>query len=388
MIDLALFARKGCYQTWGIVFRMPDPLSVWPVVRRAVAGASPAVRRQILWIAVLWTGMLALQIWDSADASGPAGVAEFLSAILGASGGALMGVAWTLQRTMEEEAGRPRPAGGQGAGLEQVLIALPAVGFLAGVALGGAVLLMVFRVQFGVPIPLVFTSAAVFSGMLAMAGVTVTRSSKTLFRFASQQAAAAAAARSDAAVARFSALQARMNPHFLFNALNTIAALVRTDASAAERAVENLSDVLRQTLDRSAETMGTVAEEVEYLRAYLDLERERLGDRLHVDWEIDPAALARPLPPLTLQPLVENALRHGLGGRMGGGRIRVRVSAEPDRVRLRVEDDGEGFPAGWKEGTGLGNLRQRLRALYGEKAELSIDRTVSGGAVTVVVPAT
>jgi signal transduction histidine kinase len=329
--------------------------------------------------------MVALQIWDSADGRGAAGVAEFLSAVLGASGGALMGVAWSLQRVMEEEASRPRPKG-QDAGVQQVLIALPALGFLAGAALGGAVLLMALRAVLGLALPRAIAGMAVFGGMLVVAGLTVTRSTRTLFRFAAQQAAAAADARGEAAAARLSALQARMNPHFLFNALNTIAALVRTAPPAAERAVENLSDVLRRTLDRSAETMGTVAAEVDYVRAYLALESERWGERLRIDWEIDADALPRPLPPLTLQPLVENALRHGLGGRIGGGRIRLLVSADPHHVRLRVEDDGEGFPAVWSEGTGLGNLRQRLRAHYGEAAELTVDRTAPGGAVAIVIP--
>ena len=168
-------------------------------------------------------------------------------------------------------------------------------------------------------------------------------------------------------MAQLAALQARMNPHFLFNALNTVASLVRSNPAAAEQVVENLSDVLRRTMERSAATMGTVEEEIDYVRSYLALEQERRDDRLHVVLNVEDAARSRALPPLVLQPLVENALRHGLGGRLTGGHIRISVRAALDETVVSVEDDGIGFPPNWREGTGLGNLRQRLRTLYGRR---------------------
>ncbi len=114
-----------------------------------------------------------------------------------------------------------------------------------------------------------------------------------------------------------------MNPHFLFNALNTVASLVRSNPRAAEHVVENLSDVLRMTLARSAERMGTVDDELRYVQAYLALEQERWGDRLRVEGDVGEDARRWPLPPLTLQPVVENALRHGIGSRLvGGDRVR------------------------------------------------------------------
>ena len=134
--------------------------------------------------------------------------------------------------------------------------------------------------------------------------------------------------------AKISALQAQMNPHFLFNALNTVASLVRTDPRAAESTVENLAQVLRRTLDRSQRTFSTVEDEIGYLRAYLSVEMERYGDRLTVRWSVDPAADHLTLPPMTLQPLVENALKHGIGNRLHGGNLSIRQNCQRGLVAV------------------------------------------------------
>ena len=279
----------------------------------------------------------------AATPKGSAGVAEFLSAILGATGVALLGAAHTLQRTMDEAASRPRPRG-DAAAVQQVLLALPALGFASGVALGAAAALMVLRALLGTEMFLIVVALTMYCGMLVFAGHTVMNSARTLFRHATHQAAMAADARSQAAAAQLAALQARMNPHFLFNALNTVASLVRSDPPAAERVVENLSDVLRQTLRRSAGTIGTVDDELEYVRAYLTLEQERWGNRLRVEWDVDDDARALPLPPLVLQPLVENALKHGIGARLAGGTIRItdprRRFVDDSRRRRRARVPG------------------------------------------------
>lgn len=357
---------------------------MWPIVREALADASPPIRSQLRWVVALWCGLVLLQFWDSRNATGAGGVAEFLSAVLGVTGVALLGAAHTLQRTMDEAAARPRPREDADA-LQQVLLALPALGFASGVVLGAAAALMVLRALLGTEWLLIVAALLAYGAMLLFAGHTVTNSARTLFRHATNQAALAAGARSQAAAAQLAALQARMNPHFLFNALNTVASLVRSNPPAAERIVENLSDVLRQTLRRSAGAMGTVQDEIEYVRAYLALEQERWGSRLLVEWDVDEAAWSRLLPPLVLQPLVENALAHGIGSRLTGGAIRITVRAG-DSLTIRVTDDGPGFPARWKEGTGLGNLRERLQAIYGERASLDVAGEAGGAQVTVTVP--
>jgi signal transduction histidine kinase len=358
--------------------------TLWPIVRESFASAPAPIRAQIRWVGALWVVLVALQIWDSADGRGAAGVAEFLSAVLASTGAALLGVAHALQRTMEEAASRPRPPK-EAVAVQQVLLALPAFGFAAGVVLGGAAMLMLMRALLGTEIALAIIASTSYILLVAFAAFTVMRSVRTLYLHAEQQAASAAQARTDAAEARFAALSARMNPHFLFNALNTVAALVRTDPRAAERSVESLSGVLRRTLDRSSESMGTVGEEVEYVSSYLDVEQQRWGDRLRVEWRVDPETLALPLPPFVLQPLVENALHHGLGAKTQGGRLVIRIARDGDRLTVTVEDDGEGFVRGYKERTGLSGLRQRLAALYGDSASVAIESS-PGGLVVVSLP--
>jgi signal transduction histidine kinase len=359
--------------------------SVARIVRDALGSASPPIRRRIAWMGVGWLAMLAVQAWDSRDGRGAAGVAELLSVILGVSGVGLLGLAHALHQAMDEAAARPRPPG-EAEGVQKVLLALPVLGFAAGVALGAAALLMVVRGVLGAPWPFVLGATAVYLGMLGLAVGTVTGSVQTLYRHAVREAQAAADLRDAAAAARLAALQARMNPHFLFNALNTVAALVRSDPPAAERVVEDLGKVLRQTLARSTATTTTVREEVEYVRAYLAIEQERWGDSLRVRWEVAEASLSCELPPLVLQPLVENALRHGLGTRMEGGTIVITVALRDDALLVRVEDDGEGFRANWREGTGLGNLRQRLQTACGAAASLEVRSADGGARVTAMLP--
>lgn len=226
-----------------------------------------------------------------------------------------------------------------------------------------------------------------FFGFMVVMGVRAAgHISRFLYGYAEQQAALAARAREEATQAQLAALQAQMNPHFLFNALNTVADLVRTNPRTAEKTVEHLSDVLRRTLARSSQTTGTVAEEIEYLKAYLAVEQQRYGERLAVEWKVDPDALRHPLPPLVLQPLVENALRHGLGARLEGGHLRIEAARNNGNLEFTVTDDGAGLPPRMHEGTGIGNLRRRLQTLYGGEAGLSLEPAHPGTRVRLHLP--
>jgi two-component system LytT family sensor kinase len=222
---------------------------------------------------------------------------------------------------------------------------------------------------------------------LYQAVALIVHTSRFLYRHATEQAELAARAQAQATEAQLAALQAQMNPHFLFNALNTVAALVRTNGKEAEHTVEHLSEVLRRTLDRTRSNSGTVAEEIDYLRAYLGVEQQRYGNRLIVEWSVADDALPLALPPLTLQPLVENALRHGIGSKLEGGRVAIAAVRNNGSLQLCVSDDGVGFPARYREGTGLGNLRQRLATLYPQRHELVIDSGTEGSRITLTIPA-
>jgi signal transduction histidine kinase len=364
--------------------KLTEPAAAWPIIRGALTGGSPQVRRLVRLVAGLAILMIAVQVWDSRDSAGAAGVAEFMSVMLGISGIALLGLARALQLSMEEIAGA-QPSNDAPA-VARVLLALPAVGFAAGVALAGATMLMIVRGLLGTELILAIGGVVVYGGMLVVAAATVLRSTRTLFEFAGRQARAAADHRAAATAARLDALQARMNPHVLFNALNTVASLVRSNPPAAERVVETLSEVLRQTLDRSSETTGTVADEIAYVRACLSLESERWGDHLRVSWDVDDDVLPWPMPAFVIQPLVENALKHGLGSRIDGGHVRIQVKRTDDQITVRVEDDGEGFRRDWRDGHGLGNLRQRLQTMYGSGAGLTVEILSPGAAVAVRLP--
>ena len=192
------------------------------------------------------------------------------------------------------------------------------------------------------------------------------------------------------AEARLLTLKAQIQPHFLFNTLNTIALMVRENPADAERLITRLSELFRHALDGATIHEVPLADELRFAAAYLEIEAARLEDRLRVEWEIDPSALGARVPHLILQPLVENAIRHGIAPRSAAGRLRVAARREDGKVLLEVEDDGVGLagvsrPA--PAGVGLANVRARLAALYGPAGELALAPTPGGGVTaTLVVP--
>ena len=173
-----------------------------------------------------------------------------------------------------------------------------------------------------------------------------------------------------AATAQLAALRAQINPHFLFNSLNSIAQLIRADPDRAEACVERLAEMFRYVLRYGEKDFVPLAEELEMARAYLDIERARFGDRLQVETHIDPPSLQHLIPNLILQPLVENAVRHGLSRKRGGGTVRIDARLADGCLELSVGDDGLGMPDTalervYEHGIGLRNLRDRLERLYG-----------------------
>jgi LytS/YehU family sensor histidine kinase len=171
------------------------------------------------------------------------------------------------------------------------------------------------------------------------------------------------------AQAELQALRMQLHPHFLFNTLHTVSALMHKDVELADDMLSRLGDLLRRTLDTAQAQEVPLQQELEFIQTYLEIEQARLGSRLHVRFETEPETLDVLVPNLILQPLVENAVRHGIAPRLEGGRLVVRARRESDRLELEVEDDGPGLPADFadrpREGLGLANTRARLAALYG-----------------------
>jgi sensor histidine kinase YesM len=193
--------------------------------------------------------------------------------------------------------------------------------------------------------------------------------------------------------AQLEALKMQLHPHFLFNTLNSISALLDEDVEAADEMLARLGDFLRLTLENSGAQQVTLQEELEFLRCYLEIERVRFHDRLTVSIEIEPETLDARVPNLILQPIVENAIRHGIVARAAAGRIEIRSSLRGDKLRLQVKDNGPGLSSTQDSGSklrggfGIANTRARLEQLYGASHRLEMSDAIEGGLeVTLEIP--
>jgi len=187
--------------------------------------------------------------------------------------------------------------------------------------------------------------------------------------------------------AQLQVLQMQLRPHFLFNTLNTISGLIHSDTELADRMVARLGDLLRRTLESSGSAEAALRDELDFVATYLEIDRIRFGPRLTVETFVEPEVLDATLPCLLLQPLVENAIRHGIERKSGPGRLVIRARHCGRALRIQVEDDGPGMPPDVEEGVGLSNTRARLRQLYGEDHTFLLESSATTGTcVTVEVP--
>jgi two-component system LytT family sensor kinase len=190
--------------------------------------------------------------------------------------------------------------------------------------------------------------------------------------------------------ARLQLLKMQLQPHFLFNTLHTISALVNEDSRGADRMITRLSDLLRLTLENAGEQEVPLKQELELLQPYLEIEQTRFQDRLSVSLDIDPETLDARVPNLVLQPLVENAIRHGIAPRSAPGLIEIRSRREDGALHLEIRDNGDGLARqgkGLQEGLGLGNTRARLWQLYGDAQQLELKQNVDGGLIVrMIIP--
>jgi two-component system LytT family sensor kinase len=211
------------------------------------------------------------------------------------------------------------------------------------------------------------------------------------YRESQERAVTAAQLETRLAEAQLQALQRQLHPHFLFNTLHTISALMHRNIDAADAMLARLSDLLRMTLDQLGTQVVTLKEELDFVEKYLEIEHTRFGDRLQVRIDAEPGTLDASVPNFILQPLVENALRHGIGPKVGGGTVEVITRRVGDLLRLEVRDDGRGVPPdklnAFNTGVGLGNTRSRLEHLYGDAHRFEFEAPPAGGlAVRIEVP--
>ena len=200
-----------------------------------------------------------------------------------------------------------------------------------------------------------------------------------------EQAVHASRLESQLADARLEVLRGQLQPHFLFNTLNAVSALIDDDPAQARRMLTRLSELLRMALDAMRDPEITLAREVEWLEHYVELQRVRFESRLDLEIDVEPGTLGARIPPLLLQPLVENAIEHAIEPRPAGGSIRVEASRMDGRLRLAVVDDGPGPSSQEAHGIGLRVTRDRLAAMYGADASVSLrTRDDRAGAVALI----
>jgi signal transduction histidine kinase len=212
----------------------------------------------------------------------------------------------------------------------------------------------------------------------------------TYYREAQARAVKEAQLETNLAQARLRTLEAELHPHFLFNTLHAISSLVHTNPDGADRMISRLSDLLRLTFDRSGAPRVSLQEELEFLQKYLEIEQTRFHDRLSVRFEIDAETLDAEVPRLILQPLVENAIKHGVSPKPGAGLVQISAQRRDDTLWIEVSDNGVGLSANararLRSGVGLSNTRDRLECLYGAAHRLEFSDGVAGLAVRMQIP--
>jgi sensor histidine kinase YesM len=190
------------------------------------------------------------------------------------------------------------------------------------------------------------------------------------------------------AEAHLQSLKMQLHPHFLFNTLNAISVLIKKDPEVARQTLSRLSDLLRMTLDHAGDQLVSLESELEFLDRYLKIEQTRFEDRLAIEMHIEPEALDARVPSLILQPLVENAIKHGVNEQLGRAVIGISAYRVNGELRLEVRDNGKGLENGakdrGKEGIGLSNTRSRLQQLYGEHHRFEVATAEEGGVIAAV----
>jgi two-component system, LytTR family, sensor histidine kinase AlgZ len=265
--------------------------------------------------------------------------------------------------------------------LNWVLVALSLIALaVAGSAIGVAILVIVQWTEPARAVPLVMAALPTATYFTLLFGMATSFVSESKDR-------ATAEARQLAAEAQLASLESRVNPHFLFNTLNSIAALTHTNPAGAEQMTGQLASLMRSSLDGASTPLVSVREELDLVRKYLDIERVRFGDRLRYTIDVDERAADSAIPRLSLQTLVENSVKYAVSAQREGASIAISAVAHDAFTRVEVQDDGPGFdPGSLSNGHGLELLRARLTMTFERAARLDIQTRPGSTRVAIVVP--
>ena len=257
----------------------------------------------------------------------------------------------------------------------------------AGIALGGLKLFldaMLTALIVGTGRPGPFSFLKIHLTLLTYWGIVAAIHVIRYYRVARARELRAAQLEMELARAQVEALKMQLHPHFLFNTLNTVAGLMRDDPDAAELMLAKLAELLRRTLETADVQELPLDEELEFIEAYLTIQRLRYGDRLRVSIDVSGAVRQARVPSLILQPLVENAIRHGVAEKPGPGRLQIGAMLDGAEIVIAIANDGPGVPLTVREGYGLRNTRSRMLALYGARGSFSFVPQPHGGAVVTL----
>ena len=276
----------------------------------------------------------------------------------------------------------------QGKTLPVVLILMTAVvgGMITGSQVGPFILRRFFSIVIGtrggnplqtVALALVFGGTVVyfFYSKARLKSVSEAAEKERVNRLASERAVLESNLR---------LLQAQMEPHFLFNTLSNILSLIDTEPAKGKSMLMDLIRYLRTSLSRTLPDTTTLDQEMDTIEAYLNIQKIRLGDRLNFTIEVPETLAQHPFPPMLLQPLVENAVKHGLEPKIDGGEITIKALAGATFLRIEVTDTGNGFSSCHETGIGIGNVRERIRLLYGEKGRLILEENEPCGVKAII----
>jgi len=342
---------------------------------------------QFVWTFVFNTGMALLLTVVAASFGSRVNVLETLRwnfVIAQFVGFTIHGLFWVVHRLL----GRARVEALRPAGKVALYAGVPIVGVLIGY--GGGMTFM------GVDVPaLIIQRPNILVAIIVLSILMTVFWNRYLTNRARLAEAQAEQARSEAranelerqaVTARLQALQAQIEPHFLFNTLANVVSLIETEPARARGMLERLIELLRSSLAASRAEQGTLGQELALLAPYLEILKVRMGARLRYAVDVEPALLDVQLAPLTLQPLVENAIRHGLEPKVEGGTVRIGARAQGEELLIEVMDDGMGFAPRAGSGVGLDNVRERLRSCYGNAARITIEDAQPGTRVRLWLP--